>query len=108
VPPHLRGKAAAAAAATAAAKPGIRFPSNVTGDEAQNVKYAAAPREYRNGNQLRSAKYSALSRKLATRKLRAKPVKPILKRGRQRTAKLRARSANKVAPKKKTSGAKSA
>lgn len=105
VPPHLRGKAAAAAAP---AKPGIRFPSNTIGDETQNVKYAAAPREYRNANQPRSAKYRALSRKLATRKLRAKPLKPILKRGRHATAKLRARSANKIAPKKKTSGAKSA
>lgn len=104
VPPHLRGKKAAAVAE----KPGVRFPSNATGEEAANVRYKKAPTGYRaNENEVpRSAKYAAISRRLGTRRLRAKPVRGVLKRG--KTAKLQRHSADKAASKKKKSGPRSA
>lgn len=99
IPPHLRGKKAAA---PVEAKPGVRFPSNATGEEAMNVKYKKAPTVYHEHALPPSAKYAAISRKLATRKLRVKPVKGVLKRG--KTAKLRRHSAEKSGSKKKKSG----
>jgi hypothetical protein len=102
VPPHLRGKKMTAVEV----KPGVRFPSNATGEEAANVRYKRAPTSYRNNEVPPSAKYSAMSKKLETRKLRAKPVKGVLKRG--KTAKLQRHSAEKAASKKKTSGPRSA
>lgn len=105
VPPHLRGKKPEA---VVAAKSGVRFPSNATGEEAANVRYKKAPTGYRaNEEQVpRSAKYAAVSKKLGTRKLRAKPVKGVLKRG--KTGKLQRHSAEKAASKKKMAGPGSA
>ncbi len=79
VPPHLRGKAAAAAFK----QTGVRFPSNTTGNNSRNVSYKAAPTHYNNAeeNELPSTKYKKISRRLATRKLRAKPLKSALKKG---------------------------
>jgi hypothetical protein len=104
VPPHLRGKKIA----PVEVKQGVRFPSNATGDEKANLKYKRAPTGYRADEVVvpRSAKYGEMSGKLGTRKLRTKPVKGALKRG--KTAKLQRHSANKAASKKKTSGPRSA
>lgn len=104
IPPHLRGKKIAAVAV----KPGVRFPSNTTGEEAANVRYKKAPTGYRADDEEvpRSAKYAAISKRLGTRKLRAKPVKGVLKKG--KTAKLQRHSGEKVASKKKKSGPRSA
>jgi hypothetical protein len=77
VPPHLRGKVSVSVAPTK----GVRFPSNATGNESANVRYKKAPTSYRNRNLSRSEKYASLSRSLATRKLRGKSVKSVLKRG---------------------------
>lgn len=77
IPPHLRGKALISVAPTK----GVRFPSNATGNESANVKYKKAPASYRNRNLSRSEKYAGVSRRLATRKLRSKPVKSVLKKG---------------------------
>ena len=76
VPPHLRGKAGKPVGPSK----GVRFPSNATGEPSENVRFKAAPTQFRNGNQTRSAKYAKLSRRLATRKLRTKPLKSALKR----------------------------
>ena len=102
VPPHLRGKKMAAVEV----KPGVRFPSNATGEESANVRYKKAPTVFHEGEVPRSAKYAAMSRKLGTRKIRSKPVKGVLKRG--KTAKLQRHSAEKAASKKKKSGPRSA
>jgi len=102
VPLHLRGKKLTAVEV----KPGVRFPSNATGEESANLRYKKAPTSYRNNDVPPSVKYGAMSRKLGTRKLRAKPVKGALKRG--KTAKLQRHSAEKAASKKKTSGPRSA
>lgn len=77
IPPHLRGKASVSVAPTK----GVRFPSNATGNESVNVKYKKAPTSYRNRTLSRSEKYAGVSRRLATRKLRSKPVKSVLKKG---------------------------
>lgn len=88
VPPQLRGKVAAAPAP----KPrGVHFPSNATGEESMNVRSKKAPTHFRNANLSRSEKYKAMSRSLATRRVRNKPVKPLLKRG--KTAKRLVKSA---------------
>ncbi len=76
LPPHLRGKAGR----PVSPKRGVRFPSNATGEPSENVRFKAAPTRFRNGNQTRSAKYAKISRSLATRKLRSKPLKSVLKR----------------------------
>ncbi len=102
VPPHLRGKKMAAVEL----KPGVRFPSNATGEESANVRYKKAPTVFHEGEVPRSAKYAAMSHRLGTRKLRAKAVKGVLKRG--KTAKLQRHSAEKAASKKKKSGPRSA
>lgn len=104
VPPHLRGKKVAAVEV----KPGVRFPSNTTGDNSRDVRYKRAPTGYRANEEVvpRSAKYGEMSRKLGTRKVRTKPIKSALKRG--KTAKLQRHSANKAASKKKMSGPRSA
>ena len=77
LPPHLRGKASTVVVPSH----GVRFPSNATGEESENKKYKKAPTSYRNRNMTRSEKYTAMSRRLATRKLRSKPVKSIVKKG---------------------------
>jgi hypothetical protein len=77
VPPHMRGKVSVSVAPTK----GVRFPSNATGNESANLRYKKAPTSYRNQNLSRSEKYAGVSRRLSTRKLRSKPVKSILKRG---------------------------
>lgn len=77
VPPHLKGKAGRPVGPTK----GVRFPSNATGEECANVSYKKAPTSYRNKNMSRSEKYKTISRRLATRKLRTKPVKSVLKQG---------------------------
>lgn len=77
VPPHLRGKASGPVGPSR----GVRFPSNATGEESANVRYKKAPTTYRNRNMSRSEKYAAISRRLGTRKLRSKPVKSVLKKG---------------------------
>jgi hypothetical protein len=102
VPPHLRGKKLVAVEV----KPGVRFPSNATGEESANVRYKKAPTVFHEGEIPRSVKYAAMSRRLGTRKLRAKPVKSALKRG--KTAKLQRHSAEAAASKKKKSGPRSA
>jgi hypothetical protein len=88
VPPHLRGKVAAAPVVR---RRGVHFPSNATGEESMNVRSKKAPTRFRNANLARSEKYKAMSRSLATRKLRNKPVKSLLKRG--KTAKRLIKSA---------------
>lgn len=98
IPPALRKKMAAEAAAAeaAAAKPakkGVRWPSNAHGDPSFNVKYKKAPSKFREGSITRSQKYKAISKKLATRKIRNKPVKSLLK---GKTAKVRPASAPAV------------
>lgn len=102
VPPALRGKKYA----PVEVKPGVRFPSNATGEEAADVRYKRAPTGYRENEVPRSVKYAAMSRRLGTRKLRAKPVKGVLKKG--KTAKLQRHSAEKTGSKKKKSGPRSA
>ena len=102
LPPHLRGKKLTAVEV----KPGVRFPSNATGEESENLHYKAAPKTFVEGEVPRSAKYKAASKRLARRTLRAKPVKGVLKRG--KTAKLQRHSAEKAASKKKKSGPRSA
>ena len=87
-------------------KPGVRFPSNATGEESENVKYKAAPAHFRENEVPRSAKYRAMHHQLNRRTLRAKPVKGVLKRG--KTAKLQRHSAEKVVEKKKKTGPSSA
>jgi hypothetical protein len=77
VPPHLRGKTGR----PVSPKRGVRFPSNATGEESANVRYKKAPTSFRNRNMSRSEKYVAISRRLATRRLRSKPVKSVLKKG---------------------------
>jgi hypothetical protein len=79
VPPQKRGKAAT----TAFKQTGVRFPSNTTGNNSRNVSYKAAPTHYRNNTaveETRSTKYKKISRRLATRKLRTKPLKSALKK----------------------------
>jgi hypothetical protein len=76
LPPHLRGKAGRPEGPSK----GVRFPSNATGEPSENVRFKKAPTQFRNGNQTRSAKYTGLSRSLATRKVRNKPLKSALKR----------------------------
>ena len=88
VPPHLRKKMEAPTAVVN--KKGVRFPSNATGDPEANVKSKKAPTKYRNNSLTRSQKYTAISKKLGTRKLRNKPVKTLL---RGKTAKVRPSSA---------------
>ena len=87
VPPHLRKKISQVAASVAR---GVRWPSNAHGDPAANVRSKAAPSAYRNGNQTRKSKYTKMSRALARRTLRTKPLKAVLKR---KTYRLRASSA---------------
>jgi hypothetical protein len=77
VPPHKRGKAAT----TAFKQTGVRFPSNTTGNNSRNVTYKSAPTLFREGEESRSTKYRRISRQLASRKLRNKPIKSALKRG---------------------------
>jgi hypothetical protein len=77
VPPRLRGKTGR----PVSPKRGVRFPSNATGEPSENVRSKAAPTSYRNRNLSRSEKYAGISRRLATRKLRSKPVKSVLKKG---------------------------
>ena len=79
IPPALRKKLAAAAQAEEPKKKGIRFPSNAHGDIRFNVKYKKAPTKFRNTSPSRTEKYKELSKKLATRKLRNKPVKGLRK-----------------------------
>lgn len=88
VPPHLRKKMAEPTAVVT--KKGVRFPSNATGDPEANLKFKKAPTKYRNNSLTRSQKYTAISKKLGTRKLRNKPVKTLL---RGKTAKVRPSSA---------------
>lgn len=88
VPPHLRKKIAQPTAVVN--KKGVKFPSNATGDPNANVKFKKAPTKYRNNNLTRAQKYTAISKKLGTRKLRNKPVKTLL---RGKTAKVRPSSA---------------
>jgi hypothetical protein len=102
VPPAMRGKRGPAVEV----KPGVRFPSNATGEESENLHYKAAPKTFIEGEVPRSAKYAAASRRLARRTLRSKPVKGVLKRG--KTAKLQRHSAERAASKKKKSGPRSA
>ena len=102
IPLHLRGKKLTAVEV----KPGIRFPSDKTGDESADLRYKKAPTGYRNNAIPRSAKYAETTRKLGTRKIRVKPIKGVLKRG--KTAKLQRHSAEKVASKKKKNGPRSA
>lgn len=90
VPPHLRKKIDQPTAAVALSKKGVKFPSNATGDPNANVKFKKAPTKYRNNNLTRAQKYTAISKKLGTRKLRNKPVKTLL---RGKTAKVRPSSA---------------
>jgi hypothetical protein len=89
VPPHKRGKSETATFK----QTGVRFPSNTTGNNTRNVSYKEAPTTYRNTNEeeSRSTKYKKISKRLATRKIRNKPVKPLLKRG--KTAKRLIKSA---------------
>ena len=77
VPPQRRGKPTTVVAVSR----GVHFPSNATGEESENKTYKKAPTSYRNRNLTRSEKYAAMSRRLATRKLRTKPVKSVLKKG---------------------------
>lgn len=78
VPPHLRGKASKSTFKTT----GVRFPSNTTGNNSRNVSYKNAPTKFNNAeNESRSTKYKKISRRLATRKLRNKPLKSSLKKG---------------------------
>lgn len=74
-------------------KRGVKFPSNTTGNDSRNVRYKNAPSHYNNAeeNESRSTKYKKISRRLATRRVRNKPLKSVLKRG--KTAKLRRHSA---------------
>lgn len=85
VPPHLRGKPMRPASPP---KRGVRFPSNTTGNNSRNVSYKNAPSHYNNAEEEepRSTKYKKISRRLASRKVRAKPLKSALKRG--KTAKI--------------------
>lgn len=85
VPPHLRGKVGA----TATKPRGVHFPSNATGEESMNLRYKKAPTVYRNGSQTRSEKYADLSRRLSTRKVRSKPLKSVLKKGKRMTQRRR-------------------
>jgi hypothetical protein len=78
VPPHLRGKALRPRTPP---RRGVHFPSNATGNESQNVRYKSAASRFRNENELRSVKYARLSRALATRKIRNRPIKSAMKRG---------------------------
>ena len=66
---------------------GVHFPSNSTANNTRNVKYKKAPTQFRNKNLTRSQKYTQISKSLGTRKLRNKPVKTILKKG--KTQKIR-------------------
>ena len=104
MPPSLRGKKYA----PVEVKEGVRFPSNATGDEAANLRFKRAPTGYRANEEAvpRSAKYAAISRRLTRRRIRGKPVKGVLKRG--KTAKLQRHSAEKAASKKKKGGPHSA
>jgi hypothetical protein len=70
---------------------GVRFPSNTTGNNSRNVSYKAAPTQFRNEEEERSTKYKKISKRLATRKLRNKPLKSALKKG--KTAKIRRHTA---------------
>ena len=92
IPPALRKKMAAEAAAAAAEAPkkGVRWPSNAHGDPSFNVKYKKAPSKFHSKSPTRSQKYAAISRRLSTRKLRSKPVKGLVK---GKTAKIRPSSA---------------
>lgn len=81
VPPHLRGKAMRPASPP---KRGVRFPSNTTGNNTRNRSYKKAPTAFLNSaEESPSTKYMKISKRLATRKLRTKPVKSVLKRGKQ-------------------------
>jgi hypothetical protein len=71
---------------------GVRFPSNTTGNNSRNVSYKAAPTRFRNNNaaaeaETRSTKYKKISRGLATRRVRTKAVKPVLKKSKTRLVK---------------------
>ena len=88
VPPHLRGKAST----STFKQTGVRFPSNTTGNNSRNVSYKAAPTRFRNNNaaaaeESRSTKYAKISRRLATRRIRNKAVKPALKKSKTRLVK---------------------
>jgi hypothetical protein len=80
VPPHLRKKMTVAAPAETR-KRGVHWPSNAHGDPTANVRSKKAPTTFREGSQTRSQKYSAISKRLSSRKLRVKPVKSVLKKG---------------------------
>ena len=77
VPPHLRGKTST----SSFKQTGVRFPSNTTGNNSRNVSYKAAPTRFREEEESRSTKYKRISKRLATRKLRNKPLKSALKKG---------------------------
>jgi hypothetical protein len=80
VPPHLRGKVAT----STFKQTGVRFPSNTTGNNSRNVSYKAAPTRFRGEEEeSRSTKYKRISRHLGTRKLRTKPLKSSLKKGKR-------------------------
>jgi hypothetical protein len=81
VPLHLRGKPMRPASPP---KRGVKWPSNTTGNNTRNVSYKKAPTHFaNNAEESRSTKYAKLSRRLGTRKLRTKPVKSALKKGKQ-------------------------
>jgi hypothetical protein len=86
VPPHLRGKTSS----SSFKQTGVRFPSNTTGNNSRNVSYKRAPTTFRESEEeSRSTKYKRISKRLGTRKLRTKPLKPALKKRktiRRRTA----------------------
>lgn len=83
VPPHLRGKKSS----TTFKQTGVRFPSNTTGNNTRNVTYKNAPTSYNSSSNENkpqtppSVKYKKISKRLATRKLRTKPLKSALKKG---------------------------
>lgn len=65
-------------------KRGVHFPSNTTGNNTRNVSYKKAPTQFaNNAEESRSTKFAKISRRLATRRLRTKPVKSALKKGKQ-------------------------
>ena len=89
IPPHLRKKVVHVVPVKTK---GVHWPSNVHGDPSANVKLRTISRS-KNGlanSMTRSAKYSALSRALSKRTLRAKPLLSVLKS--KKTRKIRRHS----------------
>ncbi len=97
IPPHLRKKLAGQTEKPKKrqTKKQLRFPSNTTGENSRNVSFAPVSKLF---SEAASSVYKVFSSALATRKLRKKPVKKVLKSGKKEA--LRPQSASPA--KKKT------